>query len=70
MTYLATQPVPTFALATDEAAAAALGVSVDFYCKHIRPELRVVRRGRKRLVPVAEITRWLSENAARALEGE
>ena len=33
------------------------------------PELRVVRRGRRRLIPVRELERWLEENAARVMEG-
>ncbi len=48
-------------------AAEALGVSVDFLEQHVMHELRVVRRGRRRLIPVPELERWLSSNAARAL---
>jgi excisionase family DNA binding protein len=51
-----------------EEAAAALGVSRDFFDEHVLPELRVVRRGRKVLVPTAELERWLAENAARTLD--
>jgi len=47
--------------------AAALGVSVDFFDAHVAHELRIVRRGRRRLVPLAELERWLESNAARAL---
>jgi excisionase family DNA binding protein len=61
--------VPRLALSATEAAAA-LGVSLDFYSQHVAPELRVVRRGRKRLVPVTEVERWLNANATMALEGE
>ena len=50
-------------------AADALGVSVDFLEEHVMPELRVVRRGRRRLIPVRELERWLEENAARVMEG-
>ena len=50
-------------------AADALGVSVDFLEEHVMPELRVVRRGRRRLIPVRELERWLEENAARVVEG-
>lgn len=32
-----------------------------------RPQRRLVRRGRKRLVPVAELERWTAENAGRVL---
>jgi excisionase family DNA binding protein len=61
--------VPRLALSKVEAAEA-LGVSVDFFEQHVMPELRVVRRGRRRLVPVAELQRWLDANAALTLGGE
>lgn len=48
-------------------AAQALGVSVDFLEAHVMPELRVVHRGRRRLIPVAELERWLSEAASRPI---
>jgi excisionase family DNA binding protein len=51
-------------------AAAALGVSKKFFDEHIRHELRVVRRGRRVLVPVRELERWLAENAALTLAGQ
>jgi excisionase family DNA binding protein len=60
---------PRLALSPDEAARA-LGVSRDYFDEHVLPELRVVRRGRRRLVPVREIERWLDETARRALEAE
>jgi excisionase family DNA binding protein len=59
---------PRLALSTAEAAAA-LGVSPDFFAEHVAPELRVVRRGRKKLVAVTELERWLEANAARVLDG-
>jgi excisionase family DNA binding protein len=49
-------------------AADALGVSVDFLEEHVMHELRVVRRGRRRLIPVCELERWLDANASLALE--
>jgi len=58
------QPVRRLALSKTEAAAA-LGVSVDFFDEHVAPDLRIVRRGRRRLVPLREIERWLDANAAR-----
>jgi excisionase family DNA binding protein len=48
-------------------ASAALGVSVDFFEQHVMPELRIVRRGRRRLIPLAELERWLAENASMVL---
>ena len=49
-------------------AAASLGVSADYFRDHIAPEIRLVRRGRRRLVAVKELERWLDESATRALE--
>jgi hypothetical protein len=46
-----------------EEACAALGVSWDFWAEHIAPEVRVVRRGRRKLVAVSELERWLDRNA-------
>lgn len=48
-------------------AAAALGVSIDFFDAHVAHELRIVRRGRRRLIPLRELERWLESNAARAV---
>ena len=45
-----------------EEACAALGVSWDFWAEHIAPEVRVVRRGRRKLVAVSELERWLERN--------
>ena len=49
-------------------AADALGVSVDFLEEHVMHELRVVRRGRRRLIPVRELERWLEANASVAID--
>jgi|GEM_PF-565147 len=58
--------VPRLALSKAEAAEA-LGVSVDFLEEHVMHELRIVRRGRRRLIPTAELMRWLDHNAQRTL---
>jgi excisionase family DNA binding protein len=58
--------VPRVALTIPEAAAS-LGVGVDFFNDNIRPELRVIRRGSKRLIAVAELERWAEQNAERTL---
>ena len=47
-----------------EEAARALGCSRDSLDEHVLPELRVVRRGRRRLVPIRELERWLEREAA------
>lgn len=46
-------------------AAKALGLSDESFDRYVRPELRVVRRGRLRLYPIAELDRWLREAADR-----
>jgi hypothetical protein len=58
---------PRLAL-TKREAAAALGMSVDSFERHVQPELRVVRRGRLRLFALVEIERWLRENGAKTIE--
>jgi hypothetical protein len=50
-----------------EEACAALGVSWDFWSEYIAPEVRVVRRGRRKLVAVRELERWLERNGETAL---
>ena len=62
-------PIPRVALTPAEAAAA-LGVGPDFFNDEIRPDLQLIRRGRKVLVPVAELERWVSENVERTLAEE
>jgi excisionase family DNA binding protein len=58
---------PTRIALSPAEAAAALGVSRDFFDQHILPELRIVRRGRRRLVPVRELDRWLDQHATTTL---
>jgi len=66
MTKKLTVSIPRIALTPAEAAAA-IGVGPDFFDQNVAPELRTIRRGRKRLVPVAELERWAAENAERVL---
>jgi hypothetical protein len=42
-----------------------LGVGRDFFDEHIRPDLRLIRKGRLTLVLCSELERWGLENAAR-----
>lgn len=60
-------PVPQLALRPEQAARA-LGVSRSFFFAEILPELRVVRRGRLRLVPVRSLEEWIERNAGRTPE--
>jgi hypothetical protein len=53
--------IPRIALTPAEAAAA-IGVGPDFFEENVAPYLRLIRRGRKRLVPVHELERWAVEN--------
>jgi hypothetical protein len=55
------------ALSPDEAAAA-LGISRDFLDEHVAPELRWVRRGRRKFVAIRELERWLELASALTLE--
>jgi hypothetical protein len=58
---------PRLAYRVPAEAAEVLGVSPDFFDEHVRPDLRVVRRGRLVFVSVAELNRWLERNSARTL---
>jgi len=55
---------PRLALSPDEAAGL-LGVSRDYLDEHVIGELRIVRRGRRILIALAELERWLDRSAAR-----
>lgn len=48
---------------TQREAATAAGVSLSFFQRHVLPELRVIRRGRRTLIPVREVERWVEESA-------
>jgi excisionase family DNA binding protein len=58
--------VPRIALTPAEAAGS-LGCSPEFFREHVDHELRWIRRGRKRFVPVSELERWAETNAERTL---
>ena len=61
--------VPRLALGIDEAAAA-VGLSRDGLERYVLGELRVVRVGRRIVVPVRELERWLERRASVPLESD
>jgi excisionase family DNA binding protein len=61
------RPVPRLAL-TPEEAAESIGVSRAFFYEHVLRELRVVRVGRRRIVPVAALEEYLGREARRVLD--
>ena len=62
-------PIPRITLTPPEAAAA-MGMGETFFNAEVARELRLIRRGRKRLVPVSELHRWAAENAAPSMAEE
>jgi excisionase family DNA binding protein len=59
-------PVPRTALSVEEACES-LGVGWDLWKASIEPEIKLVRLGRRKLVPVSELEAWLVEHAERTL---
>lgn len=55
---------PALAL-TVEQACAALSVSWDTFNQHIADDLKIVRIGRRKLISVRELERWLAEHGER-----
>ncbi len=49
---------------TIQEACEALGVGRSFFYEMVYPELKLVRRGRRVLVPVEELKRWMDRNGA------
>jgi excisionase family DNA binding protein len=58
------RPVPRLAL-TPQEVAESLGLGVTTVYEQVLPEVRTVYVGRKRLVPVTELQRWLDRTAIR-----
>lgn len=61
--------VPRLALSPSEAATS-LGVSRDYFDEHVGPELRWIRRGRRKFVPVRDLEQWIERSAVRTLSSE
>jgi excisionase family DNA binding protein len=56
--------VPRLALNVGEACKA-LGVSWETWQRHIASEVKIVRLGRRKLIAVAELERWLAASGER-----
>jgi hypothetical protein len=52
---------------TREVGARMLGMSVDSFEKFVQPEVKLIRKGKLRLVPVDELRKWAETNAERTL---
>ena len=63
---LASRPDVSKLALTKNEAARSLGVSVDHLERHVLPELRVIRSGRRVLSPSSELERSVDEHAAYA----
>jgi transcriptional regulator with XRE-family HTH domain len=63
----ATASPPERVALTRNEAAAALGISLDSFERHVQSEIKMVRRGSLRMVPVKELERWVDENAEKVL---
>ena len=61
------QPVPRLVLTRREAAAA-LGMSLNHFARHVQPELKVVISGQLVLIPVVELERWVQRHARHLVE--
>ncbi len=64
MAAAARRPIQRIAYRPDEAADA-IGLGRSAFYEQVLPQLRVVYVGRARLVPVAELERWLERQAVR-----
>jgi hypothetical protein len=45
-----------------EEAAAAIGCSLAHFKRHVMPELGVIRRGMRNMIPVHELERWVASS--------
>ena len=66
MNRAAPRTVPRIALSYAEAAEA-LGMGQTSFEKYVLPDVKVIYRGKLRLVPVPELERWADQNADRVL---
>lgn len=57
---------PRFALSREEAAAS-IGLGLTTFEEQVQPDLKVVRVGRRLLVPCSELEAWISDHSERIL---
>ena len=69
ITWSSTRPIPRYALTRAEAAES-LGMSLDSFERHVQPELRLIYRGKLRLVPATELERWAERNAEHTVQAK
>jgi hypothetical protein len=62
-----TRATPVLALDISEACTA-LGISWDTWSEHVAPQVKIVRLGRRKLVAIAELQRWLDQRGERILD--
>ena len=55
-------PVQPLALNVEDACAA-LGISWQTWKEHVEPHIRLVRVGRRKIVPITALQEWLDANA-------
>lgn len=63
----AERTIPVLALSIEDCTVA-LGCGWDFFNEHVAPDLKIVRRGRRKLIAVTELQRWLDEHGERVLD--
>ena len=51
-------------------AAEMLGVSIDSFERHCLPDLRTTKIGRRTLIPVASLEKWIERNSAAPLAAD
>jgi excisionase family DNA binding protein len=56
-----------YALTRTEAARS-IGMGLTTFENYVQPDLRVIRVGRKVLIPAEELRRWVRDNAERVLD--
>jgi hypothetical protein len=59
--------IPRVALTRQEAAEA-LGMGLTSFEQYVQPHVKIVRRGKLRVIRVAELERWAEENEERVLD--